>query len=175
MTFNLGAVGSSPTGLTLQIKGFRDTTHAAPRCVPRPSPEITSGRGRSPRRTSIPRSARGRVPETKKRAPGAPARRPTPGSCAVGPSPPQVEHGERRVAADAARRPHCLQLRAVARARPRGRGAFIVAWTRPQRPHPDGDPSHWPYISGEILAPGIPSFLSRIKRVRDRASRRVRK
>ena len=50
MTFNRGAVGSSPTGLTKAFMALRRLGISRRRRVPRPSPEITPGRGRSPRK-----------------------------------------------------------------------------------------------------------------------------
>ena len=64
-TFNLGAVGSSPTGLTMQIKGFPAWARAGPRRFPRPSPEIIPGHGRSPRGTGATWPARGGAPRAK--------------------------------------------------------------------------------------------------------------
>ena len=50
-TFNLVAVGSSPTGLTIQTNALRDGACAAPQRFPRPSPETATLRRRSPRGT----------------------------------------------------------------------------------------------------------------------------
>jgi hypothetical protein len=42
------AVGSSPTGLTMQTNAFRPNLTSPRRRVPRPSPEIAAERRRSP-------------------------------------------------------------------------------------------------------------------------------
>jgi hypothetical protein len=53
-TFNLGAVGSSPTGLTKGAMGLRTAPVFEHRAVPRSSPEMVPGNRLSPRATGGP-------------------------------------------------------------------------------------------------------------------------
>jgi hypothetical protein len=58
MTFNFGAVGSSPTGLTNAPKAFQPNATSRRRRVPRPSPKTAAKCRRPPRGTARPRPAR---------------------------------------------------------------------------------------------------------------------
>ena len=66
-TFDLGAEGSSPSGLTNEINVFRLRALAAPQGYPRPSPETAPRRARCPRGTDAPWATRGDAAAPKKR------------------------------------------------------------------------------------------------------------